>query len=111
MTKEVDSKLVERMANAIRRHVGGMQHIVHGRSVEAEFRAIADLLPPPVDPDLEMAREVIADAVAYGMGISSDPDRPKPNDFRVGNCDAGSFIETIVIAVREARFAAQQVSA
>jgi len=66
-----------------------------------EARAIVALLPPVVDADLVEARKIVAEAVAYGAGISSDPERPRPQDFRVGACDAGDLITRTLAAIRK----------
>lgn len=68
MTKEVEPELVERMANAIRRHARGLVNMREGYTVEAEFRAIASELPEPVDPDLIEARRIAATAYQASGG-------------------------------------------
>lgn len=56
---------------------------------------------PPVDPAIEWARDLIADAVAYGAGIGMEPERKRPSDFRSGDCDAGDLIARAVEGYRK----------
>jgi len=107
MTENVSPEMVERMAIAIRRHCAGFTNIRQGYTVEAEFRAIAAELPAPVDPDLAFAREIIADAVAYGAGSAADRERKQASDFRDGDCDAGNLIDRVVKALRGRTLATQ----
>jgi len=69
--------------------------------LSAEARAIAALLHPVEDVDLVEARKIVAEAVAYGAGISTDPDRKRPQDFRDGACDAGGLITRTLAAIRK----------
>lgn len=64
-------------------------------------RLIAAHEQPPVDPALAWARELIADAVAYGAGICVEPERKRPPDFRSGDCDAGDLIARAVDGYRK----------
>ncbi|UZW54952.1 hypothetical protein NUH86_15975 [Sphingobium sp. JS3065] len=48
------------------------------------------------EASLFWARELIADAVAYGAGIVGDPERKRPADFRTGDCDNGDLIRRAI---------------
>lgn len=47
-----------------------------------------------------LSAELVADAVAYGVGAISEVERPLPADFRAGNCDAGDLIQRALACIK-----------
>lgn len=61
------------------------------RAILAEYEAATK---PPVDPLVEKARQIIAEAVAYGR--RGDPEDKTPEQFLNGDCDEGDLIRRVV---------------
>jgi len=102
MTKEVEPELVARMANAIRRHVSGYTGPHQGLSMEAEFRAIAGLLPEPASMEVLEARAIALEfsLPALIAGLSSA-------QTNFGNFDDHNVMNALVAAIKRGRELAQ----
>jgi hypothetical protein len=94
--KEIPAELVERMVALVRQIAGPWPLIDHVQRHEA--RAIAALLPEPVDPDLIEAREI---ALKYGLpGIMH---YRTTNQTRDGACDDMLAVQLVLEAIKRGR--------
>lgn len=88
----IDLSTVERMVALVREIAEFGRAAIDAGGIITEARAIAALLPPPVDPDLVTAREIAAEISAYWfrqLGHSKEDQRFVLLRYLSGDWDEG----------------------
>ena len=101
MSTDIEQATVERMVALVRKVERSVAHLgISAPEWADEARAIAALLPAPVDPDLETARDIVS-ASLFDFGGSVPLQRGQA--IRSGLGDDTPAVRVALAALRKAR--------